>query len=747
MFGDSHNEQNSVGLAESRACTRVQVHSLAYIELSDENAGLILNISETGVAVQAVQVLTSDQFARMRFRLPRTDSLIETAGRMVWQVRSKKEAGIEFLGLTEKARAQIRSWISAEQTRMGAPPQEAWRQPRQDDLPPFPLMEEKGGSAHGATASRRTEILRQPAAEPEPPLPASAAKGLGDSLSQIDSRTPALAAPSERVLGRDRRSRFHLPPMDSGVAPAARLEEQPTPERISAMPRSSWGIAPGMGMEFERPRRWWAYTAVFGFIAALGFAILMMFNPDAITRARIGALTHEVRTVAGGNRPSGRDNNANQPQQSAQPAENSQLRSGVPLPYSSDGGTKATEVQPSTSAPDTNASAPDIEGSDNSEADAQASNRAAAKQSSHATGGTKSKRYGTAAPEANPAEGTRYPYRNPYQNPVRGNTQEIERPQKRTPQNSPATPGKAAPYDQTGTSSYGSPAIAANQPRTESTESRNGGAISPAGSNASGVAQQKSPANSSASQPTTTQGFRPQAQAGNSVANSTVQPSPPGRPAQERIPSPLDTFRAQTEQPTTSNSAGNPSASDAASRQQELAAGQDQDAYARRPANSTTNSSNAPRVASSQRPVSSVEMRGSTSPVPPSVPLSGVPSGSVGATSQFHGFRIPAELQAQGAQPSGHLQIGQLLSSYSPAYPVGAARQGIEGTVKLDVVVGRDGSVRSVQVLSGPAMLTGAAVNAVRDWRYGETFLEGQPIEAQQYVTVVFRLAAKSSQK
>jgi hypothetical protein len=38
-------------------------------------------------------------------------------------------------------------------------------------------------------------------------------------------------------------------------------------------------------------------------------------------------------------------------------------------------------------------------------------------------------------------------------------------------------------------------------------------------------------------------------------------------------------------------------------------------------------------------------------------------------------------------------------------------------------------------------MLASAAASAVRDWRYGETFLAGQPIETQQYVTIIFQLA------
>ena len=167
----------------------------------------------------------------------------------------------------------------------------------------------------------------------------------------------------------------------------------------------------------------------------------------------------------------------------------------------------------------------------------------------------------------------------------------------------------------------------------------------------------------------------------------------------------------------------------------------DQDAYARY-SNSLPTASTTTSRPISQPQMSSIEVPGSMSyPVPPSVPLAGVPSGSVGATSGLHAIRVPPELQSRSSQLAGNLQIGQLVSSYSPAYPIGAARDGIEGTVKLDVIVARDGTVQSVKVVSGPPMLASSAANAVRDWRYGETFLSGQAIETEQYVTIVFRLA------
>lgn len=123
------------------------------------------------------------------------------------------------------------------------------------------------------------------------------------------------------------------------------------------------------------------------------------------------------------------------------------------------------------------------------------------------------------------------------------------------------------------------------------------------------------------------------------------------------------------------------------------------------------------------------------------MPLIGVPSGSVGATSQFHAIRIPPELQSKAAQLAGNLQIGQMLSSYAPSYPVEAARAGVEGIVKLDVMVAPNGNVETVKIISGAPMLTAVSISAVKGWHYGETLLGGQPIEAEQYVTLVFRLA------
>jgi outer membrane biosynthesis protein TonB len=67
--------------------------------------------------------------------------------------------------------------------------------------------------------------------------------------------------------------------------------------------------------------------------------------------------------------------------------------------------------------------------------------------------------------------------------------------------------------------------------------------------------------------------------------------------------------------------------------------------------------------------------------------------------------------------------------------------------VKLHVVVGRDGSVQSVEPISGSTLLAKAAMTAVREWRYAQTLLGGQPVETEQDIMVKFRLAGPSISK
>jgi Gram-negative bacterial TonB protein C-terminal/PilZ domain len=88
----------------------------AYVELGDNNGGLVLNISETGMAVTAaVPLVAVDLLPRICFQLPNSGQSIEISARIVWLAESKKSAGIRFIDLDAASREQISNWIASEE--------------------------------------------------------------------------------------------------------------------------------------------------------------------------------------------------------------------------------------------------------------------------------------------------------------------------------------------------------------------------------------------------------------------------------------------------------------------------------------------------------------------------------------------------------------------------------------------------------------------------------------------------------
>ena len=83
---------------------------------------------------------------------------------------------------------------------------------------------------------------------------------------------------------------------------------------------------------------------------------------------------------------------------------------------------------------------------------------------------------------------------------------------------------------------------------------------------------------------------------------------------------------------------------------------------------------------------------------------------------------------------------GYLLSRVVPKYPEDAWQQRTEGPVVLNILVGTDGSVRDLKVISGNHQLVQAAVDAVRQWRFQPHRLKGEPAEFETQITVNFSL-------
>jgi protein TonB len=75
-----------------------------------------------------------------------------------------------------------------------------------------------------------------------------------------------------------------------------------------------------------------------------------------------------------------------------------------------------------------------------------------------------------------------------------------------------------------------------------------------------------------------------------------------------------------------------------------------------------------------------------------------------------------------------------------PLYPILPRQMGRSGKVELRAVIAVDGTIQSLQIVSGDALFYQSALDAVRQWRYRPTYLNGQPVEVDTFITVVYTL-------
>ena len=82
-----------------------------------------------------------------------------------------------------------------------------------------------------------------------------------------------------------------------------------------------------------------------------------------------------------------------------------------------------------------------------------------------------------------------------------------------------------------------------------------------------------------------------------------------------------------------------------------------------------------------------------------------------------------------------------LISRFEPRYPPLALQTRKEGNVLLHAIISRDGRITALEAVSGSPLLVQAALEAVRQWRYRPTILNGEPVEVETSITVIFRLS------
>ena len=90
----------------------------------------------------------------------------------------------------------------------------------------------------------------------------------------------------------------------------------------------------------------------------------------------------------------------------------------------------------------------------------------------------------------------------------------------------------------------------------------------------------------------------------------------------------------------------------------------------------------------------------------------------------------------------GKVQAPRQIKQVQPMYPILAKQARVSGDVKIDCVIDEQGNVVQMSVVSGNPLLANAALNAVEQWKYQPTLLNGQPIAVNMVVTVTFALGS-----
>jgi protein TonB len=131
---------------------------------------------------------------------------------------------------------------------------------------------------------------------------------------------------------------------------------------------------------------------------------------------------------------------------------------------------------------------------------------------------------------------------------------------------------------------------------------------------------------------------------------------------------------------------------------------------------------------------------------PPTVATFVQPASPGALASSAPGVTLAAPPTPAPPAPAGPIPVGGKIrppaKTYDvvPVYPTIARAAHVQGTVRIEATIGKDGSVRDARVVDSVKMLDEAALAAVRQWRYRPSYLNGEPIEVLMTVSVQFTL-------
>lgn len=117
--------------------------------------------------------------------------------------------------------------------------------------------------------------------------------------------------------------------------------------------------------------------------------------------------------------------------------------------------------------------------------------------------------------------------------------------------------------------------------------------------------------------------------------------------------------------------------------------------------------------------------------------MGGVIGGVIGGVG---GAPPPPKPAQTRIRQGGNVTAAKLVNRVQPLYPPLARQTRISGTVRLHAIIGKNGGVEQLEVMSGHPLLVQAALDAVRQWRYQPTQLNGEPVEVDTTIDVIFSL-------
>jgi len=100
----------------------------------------------------------------------------------------------------------------------------------------------------------------------------------------------------------------------------------------------------------------------------------------------------------------------------------------------------------------------------------------------------------------------------------------------------------------------------------------------------------------------------------------------------------------------------------------------------------------------------------------------------------------PKSLVPQRIPVGGNVQQAKLVNQPKPQYPPLARQARIQGTVRFTAIIGVDGRIQNLTLVSGHPLLVPAAQAAVKEWVYQPTLLNGEPVEVVTQIDVNFTL-------